>query len=80
MDDHLAGANFAIELLQISGNAIPLARGGAVATAIVAEVQRDRKVLEGIIERVGQPDGLSAFEALETLDLESWAKCRTGAP
>jgi hypothetical protein len=93
LHDHLAGANFAVELLeQLERNSGP--ETGIFAAAILAEVQEDKKLLEGIIERVGvshfdakdamawlaekasrikfnhaEPDGLSIFEALETLDL-----------
>jgi hypothetical protein len=54
LHDHLAGSNFAVELLEFlrehhAGQ--PL--GNAVA-ALLAEVEADRVVLQGIIARVGQ--------------------------
>jgi hypothetical protein len=94
LHDHLAGSNFAIELLENLQQRHSGCDTGAFAAAILAEVQEDRKVLEGVIEKIGtshfdvkdaiswvaekasrmklsngQPDGLSTFEALETLDL-----------
>jgi hypothetical protein len=94
LHDHLAGSNFAIELLENLQQRHSGCDTGAFAAAILTEVQEDRKVLEGVIAKVGkshfdvkdaiswlgekasrvklsngQPDGLSTFEALETLDL-----------
>jgi hypothetical protein len=94
LHDHLAGANFAVELLENLRQRHPEHKTGVFAAAILSEVQQDRAVLEALVQKVGtshfdakdalawltekasrvklnhsQPDGLSAFEALEMLDL-----------
>ena len=94
LHDHLAGANFAVELLENLQQRHSGDETGAFSAAILSEIKGDRRVLEGIIEKIGkshfdakdaiawlaekasrvklshgQPDGLSTFEALETLQL-----------
>ena len=54
LQDHLAGAAFAVELiesLRTGHDSEPL---GAFASALLPEIEEDRKVLEGIIDRVGK--------------------------
>jgi hypothetical protein len=54
LHDHLAGSNFAVELLEFLREhhlGQPL---GNAAAALLAEVEADRTVLQGIIARVGQ--------------------------
>lgn len=53
LHDHLAGANFAVEMLEHLQQRHSGHETGAFAGAILAEVQEDRRVLQDIIERVG---------------------------
>jgi hypothetical protein len=53
LHDHLAGANFAVELLENLQKRYPDQETGAFARTILQEVQADRRVLEDIIQRVG---------------------------
>jgi hypothetical protein len=51
--DHLAGSNFAVELLEFLRDQHPRQPLGDAAAALLAEVEADRTVLQGIIARVG---------------------------
>jgi hypothetical protein len=53
LHDHLAGSNFAVELLEFLRDQHAGQRLGDAAAAMLAEVEEDRKVLQGIIGRVG---------------------------
>jgi hypothetical protein len=53
LHDHLAGSNFAVELLEFLRNQHAGQPLGDAAAALSAEVAEDRKVLQGIIGRVG---------------------------
>ena len=63
LHDHLAGANFAVELLQNLQQQHSDHETGAFAATILAEVQEDRKVLERIIQNIGE----SHFDAKDAL-------------
>lgn len=63
LHDHLAGANFAVELLENLQERHSGHETGTFAAAILGEVREDRKVLQGIIERVGT----SHFDAKDAL-------------
>jgi hypothetical protein len=66
LHDRLAGANLAIELLENLKQSHSDRGTGAIAASILAEVQADKKVLEGILERVGTGH-LDAKDALACL-------------
>jgi hypothetical protein len=53
LHDHLAGSNFAVELLEFLRDQHAGQRLGDAAAALLAEIEEDRKVLQGIIGRVG---------------------------
>ena len=53
LHDHLAGANFAVELLEFLRDEQAGEQLGDDAAALLAEVEADRTVLQGIIARVG---------------------------
>ena len=53
LHDHFAGSNFAVELLEFLRDQHAGQRLGDAAAGILAEVEEDRKVLQGIIGRVG---------------------------
>jgi hypothetical protein len=53
LHDHLAGSNFAVELLEFLRNQHAGQPLGDAVVALSAEVVEDRKVLQGIIGRVG---------------------------
>ncbi|HWE51909.1 MAG TPA: hypothetical protein VG273_19100 [Bryobacteraceae bacterium] len=54
LHDHLAGSNFAIELLGSLRDRFRGAPVGNFAAALLPEIEQDRDVLRGIIDRVGQ--------------------------
>ena len=54
LHDHLAGAGFAIELLEKLKESYPDHRTGAFAAELLIEVREDSHVLETVIERVGK--------------------------
>ena len=54
LHDHLAGSNFAVELLEFLREHHAGQPLGNAAAALLAEVEADRVVLQGIIARVGQ--------------------------
>ncbi len=53
LHDHLAGSNFAVELLEFLRDQHPGEALGEAAVALLAEVESDRTVLQGIISRTG---------------------------
>ena len=53
LHDHLTGSNFAIEVLEFLRDQHSGERLGSAAAALLAEVQQDRKVLQGLIDRLG---------------------------
>jgi hypothetical protein len=53
LHDHLAGSNFAIELLEFLRDQHAGQKLGDAAAELLAEVEQDRKTLEAIIARVG---------------------------
>ena len=53
LHDHLAGAGFAIQLLETLAKEFAGHDTGQMATAILAEVRADRRTLETIVDRVG---------------------------
>ena len=63
LHDHLAGANFAIELLENLQKNHSDRETGAFAQAILTEVEEDRAVLKGIIDKVGT----SHFDAKDAI-------------
>jgi hypothetical protein len=54
LHDHLAGANFAIELLETLEKRYPSHQTGAFASVILQEVREDKGTLERIIDKVGK--------------------------
>src|SRR5438105_14332832 len=54
LHDHLAGSNFAIDLLEFLGDQHRGEPLGASSAALLAEVDEDRKVLQGLIDRLGE--------------------------
>jgi hypothetical protein len=54
LHDHLAGSNFAIELLGSMRDRFRGAPLGNFAAAILPEIEQDRDVLHGIIDRAGE--------------------------
>jgi hypothetical protein len=53
LNDHLAGSNFGMELLEFLRDKHVGEPLGAFAAELLAEVGEDRRVLQGIIERAG---------------------------
>jgi len=53
LHDHLAGSNFAVELLEFLRDQHAGEPLGASAAALLAEIGQDRETLQGIIDRVG---------------------------
>jgi hypothetical protein len=53
LHDHLAGSNFAVELLEFLRDQHVGEPLGGFAATLLAEVEEDRKVLQGIIDRTG---------------------------
>jgi len=53
LHDHLAGSNFAIELLEFLRDQHAGQKLGDAVAELLAEVEDDRKTLQGIIARVG---------------------------
>jgi hypothetical protein len=53
LHDHLAGSNFAVELLEFLRDQHTGEHLGAAVSALLSEVEEDRTVLQGIIGRVG---------------------------
>jgi hypothetical protein len=53
LHDHLAGSNFAVELLEFLRDQHTGEHLGTAAAALLAEVEEDRTVLQGIAGRVG---------------------------
>lgn len=53
LHDHLAGANFALELLQSMGDQTADAELAGFAKGLLAEIEADVEVLKEIIEHVG---------------------------
>jgi hypothetical protein len=53
LHDHLAGSNFAIELLEFLRDQHAGEPLGDSAAVLLAEVEQDRKTLQGIIGRIG---------------------------
>jgi hypothetical protein len=60
LHDHLAGSNFAIELLEFLRDQHVAEPVGEIAEALLGEVEEDRKVLQGIIDRAG--DGVPVLK------------------
>jgi L-amino acid N-acyltransferase YncA len=54
LHDHLAGAGFAIELLETMVREFKDHETGIVAAEVLAEVREDKRTLETIIDRVGR--------------------------
>lgn len=54
LHDHLAGSNFAIDLLEFLRDQHGGEPLSASAAALLAEVEEDRKVLQGLIDRLGE--------------------------
>ena len=54
LHDHLAGANFAIDLLESLRERYVKEQLGQMASSLLYEVEHDRQQLRQIIERVGQ--------------------------
>jgi hypothetical protein len=63
LHDHLAGANFAVELLENLKERYSNHATGAFAAAIRAEVEHDRTLLQNVIDRVGK----SHFDAKDAM-------------
>jgi hypothetical protein len=53
LHDHLAGSNFAVDLLEFLRDQHAGDPLGAFAATLLVEVKRDREVLQGIIDRAG---------------------------
>jgi hypothetical protein len=53
LNDHLAGSNFAMELLEFLRDQHVGEPLGGFAAALLAEIGEDRRVLQGIIDRAG---------------------------
>ncbi len=53
LNDHLAGSNFAVELLEFLRDQHAGEWLGDAAAGLLAEVEQDRKVLQGIVGRAG---------------------------
>jgi hypothetical protein len=53
LHDHLAGAQFAVELLETIAKEHAADALGAFASGLLREIQADRRVLEGLAEKVG---------------------------
>jgi hypothetical protein len=64
LHDHLAGSNFAIDLLRSMRDHYPNESLGQLASAVLLELEEDRETLRRIVERVGK-----GSQALETLAL-----------
>jgi hypothetical protein len=60
LHDHLAGANFGVELLEFLRDQHAGEPLGEDAAALLAEIEADRTVLQGIIARVG--NGVPLFK------------------
>jgi hypothetical protein len=54
LHDHLAGSNFAVELLEFLRDQHAGEPVGAFAATMLAEVEEDRRVLQGLIDRAGK--------------------------
>ena len=54
LHDHLAGAGFAIELLETMAREFKGHETGIVAADVLGEVRDDRQTLESIVDRVGR--------------------------
>lgn len=52
LHDHLAGATFAVEMLEALQRAHPTEKVGATAKVLLTEIEADRAVLQNLIERV----------------------------
>ena len=72
LHDHLAGANFAVELLENLQRRHSSHETGALAGAILGEVRGDRKVLQDIIER------LEPVTSMQRMRSPGWAKRPAG--
>jgi hypothetical protein len=53
LHDHFAGSNFAVELLEFLRDQYAGQRVGDAAAGMLGEIEDDRKILQGIIGRVG---------------------------
>jgi hypothetical protein len=65
LDDHLAGARFALELLERIRDSFPGKPLGDLAAGLLTDIDKDRAVLQTLAEEIGS--GGSA-----TKDLSSW--------
>jgi len=54
LHDHLAGSNYLTELLQTIRDKHPGEPLAAFASALLIEVEKDREVVQGLIDRVGR--------------------------
>jgi hypothetical protein len=54
LHDHLAGSNFAIDLLRSMRDHYPNESLGQLASTVLLEVEEDRETLRRIVERVGK--------------------------
>src|SRR5690348_3046192 len=54
LHDHLAGSRFAVELLEKLSSEFAGTPSGEIARDVLEQVQRDRRVLEQLIARVGK--------------------------
>jgi len=73
LHDHLAGANFAVELLQRLSDAYPRHETGLFAAEILVDVEADREILKEIIQRVGT-------SPLELKDVMAWLGEKASRP
>jgi len=55
LHDHMAGSSFAIDLLESMRDEHSGKPLGQFAAALLAEVEEDKQVLQGIVDRVGKP-------------------------
>jgi hypothetical protein len=80
LHDHLARATFAVELSETLQHGHSGCQTRAFAASLSTEVREDKKIPDGVIVKLshGQPDGLSTFDALETLNLGIMGKVPFG--
>src|SRR4051794_7120756 len=73
LQDHLAGADFAVDLLQSlreQHGAEPL---GQFASSLLVDIEEDRTVLKAITDRIGrEPSNLKEAAAWMTEKLSRW--------